>query len=1309
MLLRPQLLDFPPLEQVIHHSPLTATPDLPVSAAIAQMHQHGSRCLLVVVADKLLGIFTRGDVMRLLASGTDLTQTPLTAGMTRSVITLTAASTQTVLTAFSLMQQHQIHYLPVLDAQQSLIGLVTQADLIQVLDPLTLATQIKIWQQQEPGETMTVPPINLALRGWCELAQDFCDHDQLVALLQTQVYRWQALFDRALDAIAIADDHGRYIDVNPAACKLFGVSRDQLLGSSGADFADPDLDFSQTWHQFLQTGEMSGEFCLHRPDDSLCWVEFAAVANYLPGRHLSILRDITAEKECRQAEMALRESQRRLATLINNLPGYVYRVANDPNYTPEFISEGVFSITGHRQEDYLVHRTITCGQEMHPEDTDRIWNLVQQAVAAHQPYECEYRIVTKAGTQKWVWERGQGIYDADGNLCCLEGFVTDISGRKHAEETLRASEQRYHQILDSIADMVFVKGTDSRLVWGNKAFRDYYGMTLEAMQGIIDAPFNEPDYTRQYLQDDALVFETGQTLEIAEEGVTRHDGVVRTFSTIKAPIYDENGQVVMLVGVGRDISDRKATELALRESEHRYASLAEAVPVAIFRFNALGECIYVNERWSQITGRPAAAAMGMGWLQTVHPENRDQIQGALQQYLATWEAGEPLRGEGRTVRPDGKTVWYYYLLSPEVDTNGTLIGFAGSLTDISDRKQAEFELREREEFLRSIYKGAEQAVFVIDVSADGEFRYPSFNRVAERYAGVTQKQIQSKTPEEAFGSVLGSVIRQNYALCLQTGTSISYEEELVFEDHLIWTLTTLSPLRNRQGRIYRIVGTAIDITDRKQGEQKIREQAALLDITSDAIAVRDMDNRIQFWNRGAERLYGWTTQEAIGLNLQELLGEASPSPLVEAAIHTSGEWQGELEQVTKTGRKMIVISRWSLVRNEAGEPKFILVVNTDITEKKQLEAQLLHVQRLESLGTLAGGIAHDLNNLLTPILLSSQLLKKHFPAAQPHELLDILETNAKRGANLVRQILTFARNTASESKHRALQLEPLLLEVTQICQHTFPKAIALSLEVTQPLHIVSGDATQLHQVLMNLCVNARDAMPGGGEIKLSAANFEVDEIYARMNLEAQVGSYVVITVADTGTGISSKSLEKIFDPFFTTKPLGQGTGLGLSVVQGIVSSHGGFIRVISQVGQGSQFKVFLPAVLETVEQSVTNSQLPIGHGELILVVEDEPLLLTLTKMILEDHNYQVLTATNGIEAIALYAEHCHEIAVVLMDMMMPEMGGQTAILTLQKLNPQVQIIACSGLPSSLLNIQVRACLPKPFTAQELLNTLHELL
>lgn len=515
----------------------------------------------------------------------------------------------------------------------------------------------------------------------------------------------------------------------------------------------------------------------------------------------------------------------------------------------------------------------------------------------------------------------------------------------------------------------------------------------------------------------------------------------------------------------------------------------------------------------------------------------------------------------------------------------------------------------------------------------------------------------------------------------------------------------------------RIIEAYQNNRQKEQAEAKILEQAALLDVATDAIMVRGLDRQILFWNQGAEKLYGWTKAEALKQDANELLYQESLTELneIQQGVKKKGKWQGELNQLTKAGKKIVVQSRWTLVKDEAGNPQSYLVVNTDITEKKQLEDQFLRTQRLESLGTLASGIAHDLNNILAPILGFSHLLPLKLPNVdeQTKGFFQIIETNAKRGTALVKQILTFAKGL--EGDRGTIQIRHLISEIRKIIAETFPKTIELEIGAPKNLWTVNGDINQLHQVLMNLAVNARDAMPDGGKLIINAENFTVDDNFARVHLDAKEGNYIVITVADNGTGISPQIIDRIFEPFFTTKEIGQGTGLGLSTVMGIVKSYDGFIDVVSDTNpetRGTQVKVFLPASETAATATEEREELLKGNSELILVVDDENSILEVTKATLETYNYRVLTASNGLDALSVYTQNQHALDVVLTDIMMPSMDGKTFIRTIKKINPHLKIVVFSGLVSNQeiiaeLDDSIVAFINKPYTNEALLKIIHQ--
>ena len=503
----------------------------------------------------------------------------------------------------------------------------------------------------------------------------------------------------------------------------------------------------------------------------------------------------------------------------------------------------------------------------------------------------------------------------------------------------------------------------------------------------------------------------------------------------------------------------------------------------------------------------------------------------------------------------------------------------------------------------------------------------------------------------------------------------------------------------------------------QRANRRLHEQASLLDKAQDAIIVSDLDRRLTYWNKGAERLYGWTPGEAIGRTVAELFyantDAADASKAYDEVMH-AGEWTGELRVINKHGRPVIVESRWTLVRDREGRPRSVLSINTDVTERRELERQFYRAQRLESIGTLAGGIAHDLNNVLTPIMLAIELLKDHMTDPRDREVLATISASARRGADMVRQVLSFARGV--EGRRVEIDVIELVAEVERIARDSLPKAIGIRTRVDLGLPPIVGDPTQCHQVLLNLCVNARDAMPSGGQLTISAELVMIDGRDPATPPVLAHGAYVMLEVLDSGTGIPADIVDRIFDPFFTTKESGKGTGLGLSTSLAIVKSHGGHISATSDPGHGARFRIYLPAAtgVGVGHPAGASPARPQGSGQTVLVVDDEAAIRMIARRTLEANGYRVLLASDGAEAIATFGAHSRTIAAVLMDMTMPVLDGAPTIEAISRINSSVPIIAVSGVSANehsarAASAQVKHFLPKPFTTKMLLEALNQVM
>ncbi len=892
--------------------------------------------------------------------------------------------------------------------------------------------------------------------------------------------------------------------------------------------------------------------------------------------------------------------------------------------------------------------------------------------------------------------------------------------RKKAENTLRESNEALQAeiikcklaeyklagqafMLANISDAVIGFDLNYRITYFSKSAEKMYGYSAEEVMGRPSIQVFQSSYLG-ITREEALL-QLRNTGNLVVEAIhTKKDGSKVTVESHAVLLYDDHGKPVGLIGINRDITRRKKAEETLKQNEERFKAIAETTPlgIGISRIPD-SDLLYVNASYEKAFGYKKGELLHKK-APDVYWDKKDR-----EQLLKTLKKnGYVDNQETRLKRKDGSMFWGIISARP-IDFEGQT-AILGIFNDITEHKRAEEALWESEERFRIALKNSPILVF----NQDKELRYtwiynPHPDFCTETALGKTDADLFQ--PDEAFN--LTKIKRK----VLETGIGVREEVQVILNGKQLFYDLTVEPLRDPAGVVVGITCSSIDITERKRTEAQIREQAALLDKARDAIIVEDLEHHITYWNQSAVNIYGWAPEDAIGKNADELIYKEEQPQLIEAkkSVIERGEWMGELRQRTKVGKEITVESRWTLVQDD-GKPKSILIINTDITEKKKLETQFLRAQRMESIGTLAGGIAHDLNNMLTPIMMSLHILKEKLNDEQSQKLLTILEQNARRSTDLIKQVLSFSRGVEGERGERVpLTAKHIITEIEKVAKETFPRNIEIRTEIPKGLWTISGDATQLHQVIMNLCLNARDAIPDGGILKITASNFLIDENYARMRTEAKVGSYVAIAISDTGTGIPPEILDRIFEPFFTTKESGKGTGLGLSTSLAIVKNHGGFMNVDSKVGVGTTFTAYLPAIkaeIQNVEEQ--QPELPIGHGEFVLVAEDEDSIRGVTISILEMYGYNVLSASDGARAVTMYVQNKDEIKVVLMDMMMPVMDGETSIRAIRKINPEVKVIVVSGLAEEdklekIENISSVTLLPKPYTAERLLKVIHEVL
>jgi len=939
-----------------------------------------------------------------------------------------------------------------------------------------------------------------------------------------------------------------------------------------------------------------------------------------------------------------------------------------------------------------------------PESRD----LVEEKIASGVTEPYEYLAICKNGSVFPVEVRARAL-PFKGQTVRVS-VIRDITERKKAQAALEDSEKRFRALIEHSSDAIGLMDRRGVVVYESPASWTMLGYGPNELIGRLVYDLVHPEEK----DEDIRVFSEllkRPGASIAGQFQFKHKtGSWRWLDVVATNLLHEpavNGIVLNY----RDITERKLAQEELYRSRQMLRLVLDNIPQRVFwkdrNFNYLG----CNKSF----------AIDAGFQDPSEILGKNDFELSWREVAAIYRADDADVMESNTTKinyeepqssPDGKTLWLKTSKVPMHDLDGNVIGILGTYEDITERKRSQEELLTEKTRFQQLYENLSLGIAMIDEQDRILAVNPAFTRIFQygveelRGRKINQVIVPPQFVEE--GEMLSEEARHGKPV-EREGWRQRKDGELVYVR--IYGVPIIS-----NDETVGIYGIYEDISQRKRAEEKVREQAALLDVSRDAIAVQDLNGTILYWNKGAELLYGVPESEMLGTTVAPFYKPESSGEQREAFEHVirHGEWSGEVRHMTKSGKEIILQSRWSLVRDQYGQPSSILVVATDITEKKKLEAQFHHAQRLETIGTLAGGIAHDLNNVLAPILMSIELLESKLTDEKTKRLVTTIETSARRGSDIVKQVLTFARGV--EGERVTLQAKHLLRDMERIALETFPKSIEIRSDIPKALWTVQGDATQLHQVLLNLCINSRDAMPQGGVLEIKAENVELDEEATQIHLNARPGRYLTFSVSDTGIGIPAEIMDKIFDPFFTTKEVGKGTGLGLSTVLGIVESHKGFVTVKSEWGKGSEFTVYIPAVADTEAEIVREPHLemPKGNGELILIVDDETSVREIMRASLETNGYHVVEAKNGMEAAVVYEKQRGDIKLVITDMMMPTMDGTAIIRLLCRLNPSIKIVVVTGMSeeeqiSEAIKKNVYGFLRKPFRADKLLNAVHNAL
>ncbi len=910
-------------------------------------------------------------------------------------------------------------------------------------------------------------------------------------------------------------------------------------------------------------------------------------------------------------------------------------------------------------------------------------------------------------------------------------IVSDITQQKLKEKTLRESEERYRMLFDNMLEgfshckMIFEDGRPQDFVYlhVNDAFERLTGLKNVVGRKVTEVIPGIKESNPELLEIYGKVALTGNP----EKFETYVDPLGIWFSV---SVYSTKREY--FVAVFDNITERKRAEEALRTSEAQLSNAVKMARLGHWEYDVAKDLFTFNDHFYQLFRTTAEQVGGYTMPSAdyarrfVHPDDMAVVGEETRKAIETKDPHFSRQLEHRILYADGEIGYITVQFFVTKDDLGRTVKTYGVNQDVTERKRVEESLRKSEERLDLALQGGDLGLWDLHIPTGQAVA----NQRAAEIAGYSLDEI-----EQNFGFWERLLHPDDRQRALEkvfnhlAGLTDHYEDEYRVRHksgHWRWIFSRGKVTeRDQDGKPLRMTGTYLDITDRKTSELQVAEANELRErIVSDSpmgIAVYKSDGQCISANEALGRILGADRERLLTQNFRNLTSWKVSGLLADAELVLSGGINNQRElNFTSTFGKIVWVNA-RMARLASGDEPQLLVVINDITERKKaeeeqdhLKAQLLQAQKMEATGTLAGGIAHDFNNLLTVVMGFSELLLAEKDQKHPEyaDLQKIFHA-AKNGAELVQRLLMFSRK--SEPKPIPMDLNKQIVQIEKLLRRTIPRMVDILLELSADLPRINADPSQVEQVLMNLAVNARDAMPDKGKLTVRTDIVTLDEEYCRLHIEANPGEYVLLEVSDTGHGMDKQTVEHIFEPFFTTKEMGRGTGLGLAMVYGIVKQHKGHITVHSEVGRGTTFQVYLPAIPGEAETGVeTPEEVPAYGTETVLLVDDEEFVRELGARILTKCGYTVIQAVNGREALDLFKKERSKISLVILDLIMPEMGGSECLKELLKIDPQVNVLVASGYSADAsvketIQMGAKSFVTKPFRVKELLHDVRRVL
>jgi len=1160
------------------------------------------------------------------------------------------------------------------------------------------------------------------------------------------------------ECVSITDMDDTVLFVNEGFLKTYGYEEHELLGNHISIVRSPN-NLPDVVREILPAtlrGGWQGELVNRRKDGTEFPIALSASKiTDKNGKLIGLVRVAADITERKKVEAALRESEKKYREVVENASDVIYSTDNRGNFT--YANAAALRSVVYLSDEITRLNYLDLVLPEHRARVKR--NYLRQLLEKKPTTYIEYPFRTKSGEVKWFGQNASLTVEGD----AFAGFhviARDITERKQAEEALRESEERMSTLIGASTDAIFLKDGEGRWLLINHSAAELFDLQGKEYRSKTDLQLGEivPFHREALAYCRSTDEDTWQrkSLSRSEETIPQQNAPPRILDVVKVPLFEEDGRRRALVVVGRDITERKRVEEDIRQSHEKYEELVNSIEGIVWEADARTfQFSFVSKQAERLLGYPTERWITEPsfWKNHIHPDDREWVVSFCINATAEKTSHQ---FDYRMIAADGHVVWLRDIVVVVLkDEQPEML--RGVMVDITERKRAEQEREvlyaigetvnttaSLDELLQSIHHNIKRVMYAENCYVslyeyDAGTETISFPLFVDQFdptptprakrRGLTEYVLRTANQLLLTPELLDELVRNNEVEIIGTPPESWLGVPLFIQSKPIGVLVVQSyepgkKYTDREKDMLVAIGNqAAAVIERKRAQEDLQRSFSLLtatlESTADGILVVDTEGKIvsfnqkfvEMWRIPGSVIASRDDNQALEFVLDQL---KDPENFLKKVRELYADLEAESGDILefRDGR---VFDRYSHPQWLAGTAVGRVWSFRDITERRKLEAQFLQAQKLESMGTLSGGIAHDFNNILGIILGHASILERG--ANRPQALstsVEAINKAVRRGADLVKQLMTFARKT--DTLIESVNANDVVEELLHMLRETFPKTITFPLQLERALPSIHVDRGQLYQILLNLCVNARDAMPSGGTLSITTTTVKSDKLRERFP-KATAERYLAVSVADTGAGIDRATIDRIFDPFFTTKEIGKGTGLGLAVVYGAVQTHHGFIDVESEVGRGTTFHLYFPVHEQGIELENAKAREEVevqGGTETILVVEDEELLLELVQSLLESKGYNVLTAKDGVVGIEMYQTHQKEIAVVLSDMGLPLLSGQDVIKRIREINPEAKVIMASGFvdpetKSEMYKAGAKRFIQKPYASDEVLRKIREVI